>query len=67
MGGLVEKNTPLFAIKTIMRQLLELNKTTSMQEREQKILQRITEESMRLMIPLLNDIFAVKVSSISQL
>ncbi len=67
MGGLVEKNTPLFAIKTIMRQLLELNKTTSMQEREQKILQRITEESMRLMLPLLNDIFAVKVSSISQL
>ena len=62
MGGLVEQNTPFFTVKTLIARLLELDSCKNIHEREQLILQHITDEEMRKFLPLLNDILVLKVT-----
>ncbi len=57
----MEKNTPFFTVKTLITRLLELDSCKNIHEREQLILQHITDDDMRLMLPLLNDILIMKV------
>ena len=60
-GGLVEQNTPFFTVKTLITRLLELDSCKNIHEREQLILQHVTDEEMRNFLPLLNDILVLKV------
>lgn len=62
MGGLVEQNTPFFTVKTLIARLLELDSCKNIHEREQLILQHITDDEMRKFLPLLNDILVLKVT-----
>ncbi len=57
----MEKNTPFFTVKTLITRLLELDSCKNIHEREQLLLQHITDDDMRLMLPLLNDILIMKV------
>lgn len=61
LGGLVEQNTPFFTVKTLITRLLELDSCKNIHEREQLILQHVTDEEMRNFLPLLNDILVLKV------
>ena len=61
VGGLVEQNTPFFLVKTLIIRLLELDACKNIHDREQLILDHITDEKMRLVLPLLNDILVLKV------
>ena len=63
----MEKNTPFFTVKTLITRLLELDSCKNIHEREQLILQHITDDDMRLMLPLLNDILIMKVPLYSPL
>ena len=61
IGGLVEKNTPFFTVKTLITRLLELDSCKNIHEREQLILEHITDDKMKHLLPLLNDILVLKV------
>ena len=61
IGGLVEKNTPFFTVKTLITRLLELDSCKNIHEREQLVLQHITDDDLKQLLPLLNDILVMKV------
>ena len=64
VAGLVEQNTPFFAVKTLITRLLELDKCHNAHEREDLILKHVSKESnLNKMLPLLNDLLMVKVKS----
>ena len=62
IGGLIEQNTPFFTVKTLLTRLLELDTCANVHEKEQLILQLITDEDMRNFLPVLNDLLVLKVS-----
>ena len=62
IGGLIEQNTPFFTVKTLLTRLLELDTCANVHEKEQLILQLITDEDMRKVLPVLNDLLVLKVS-----
>ena len=64
VGGLVEQNTPLFTVKTLITRLLELDSCKNIHDREQLILDHVKDEQMRQLLPLLNDILVLKVTQI---
>ena len=64
IGGLVEKNTPFFTVKTLITRLLELDSCKNIHEREQLVLQHIVDDDMKQLLPLLNDILVMKVYTI---
>lgn len=61
MGGLAEQNTPFFTVKTLITRLLELDSCKNIHEREQLVLDLVTDEETRKHLPLLNDILVLKV------
>ena len=62
VAGLVEQNTPFFAVKTLITRLLELDRCHNAHEREDLILKHVSKESgLTNMLPLLNDLLMVKV------
>ena len=61
MAGIVEQNTPFFAVKTLITRLLELDICHNAHEREQLILEHVTDEDTRKNLPLINDLLMVKV------
>ena len=63
VGGLVEQNTPFFTVKTLITRLLEMDNCKNIHEREQLVLQHVVDDSMKLLLPLLNDILVLKVSN----
>ena len=62
IGGLVEQNTPFFAVKTLITRLLELDSCKNLHDREHLVLHHVTDEKMRMLLPLLNDLLVLKVS-----
>ena len=60
-GGLIEQNTPFFTVKTLLVRLLELDVCSSIHEKEQLLLEHVTDEEMRECLPLLNDLLMLKV------
>ena len=67
VGGLVEQNTPFFTVKTLITRLLELDSCKNIHDREQLILEHITDETARHLLPLLNDILVLKVNLCMQI
>ena len=61
VAGIVEQNTPFFAVKTLITRLLELDICHNAHEREQRILEHVTDENVRKNLPLINDLLMVKV------
>lgn len=61
LGGLIEQNTPFFAVKTVITRLLELDSCKNLHDREQLVLQHMTNERMKQLLPLLNDLLVLKV------
>ena len=62
VAGLVEQNTPFYAVKTLITRLLELDKCHNAHEREDLILSHVSDHpSLTNMLPLLNDLLMVKV------
>ena len=62
VAGLVEQNTPFFAVKTLITRLLDLDKCHNAHEREDLILKHVNKKSsLSSMLPLLNDLLMVKV------
>ena len=61
IGGLIEQNTPFFAVKTLITRLLELDSCKNLHDREQLVLQHVTDEKMKQLLPLLNDLLVLKV------
>lgn len=61
IGGLIEQNTPFFAVKTVITRLLELDSCKNLHDREQLVLQHMTDEKMKQLLPLLNDLLVLKV------
>uniref|UniRef100_A0A1X7VFP5 Guanylate cyclase domain-containing protein n=1 Tax=Amphimedon queenslandica TaxID=400682 RepID=A0A1X7VFP5_AMPQE len=60
MGGLIEQNVPFHTVKTLLTRLLGLDTFGSIHDKEQLILQHITDEKMRKHLPLLNDLLVLK-------
>ena len=60
-GGLIEKNTPFFTVKTLVTKLLKLDTCKNIHDREALLVSHITEPSMMEMLPLLNDLLGLKV------
>lgn len=63
IGGLIEQNTPFFAVKTLITRLLELDSCKNLHDREQLVLQHMSDEKMKQLLPLLNDLLVLKVNS----
>ena len=61
IGGLIEQNTPFFAVKTLITRLLELDSCKNLHDREQLVLQHVMDEKMKQLLPLLNDLLVLKV------
>lgn len=61
IGGLIEQNTPFFTVKTLLTRLLELDTCSNIHDKEQLILDHVTDEEMRKYLPLLNDLLMLKV------
>ena len=61
IGGLIEQNTPFFTVKTLLTRLLELDTCSNIHDKEQLILNHVTDEEMRKYLPLLNDLLVLKV------
>ena len=61
IGGLVEQNTPFFTVKSIVTKLLRIDICMNIHEREQILLESITDLELREMLPLLNDLLVLKV------
>ena len=62
VAGLIEQNTPFYAVKTLITRLLELDKCHNAHEREDLILSHVGKDSgLSNMLPLLNDLLMVKV------
>ena len=61
IGGLIEQNTPLFTVKTLLTRLLELDTCSNIHDKEQLILDHVIDEEMRKYLPLLNDLLMLKV------
>lgn len=61
MGGLVEQNTPFYTVKTIVSKLLKIDECKNIHEREELLLEHITDFNMRQLLPLLNDLLILKV------
>ena len=61
IGGLIEQNTPFFTVKTLVAKLLHIDNSKNMHEREQLLLNHITDPEMRELLPLLNDLLVLKV------
>ena len=57
----MEKNTPFFAVKTLITRLLEVDNCKNIHDREQLILEHVKTEEMRRFLPLLNDLLGLKV------
>ena len=60
-GGLIEKNTPYFTVKTLLSKLLKMDTCKNIHDREELLLNHITEPKMREKLPLLNDLLGLKV------
>ncbi len=63
IGGLIEQNTPFFTIKTLVTKLLGLDICKNIHEREQVLVELITDPDMRELLPLLNDLLILKVNT----
>ena len=61
MGGLIEQNVPFHTVKTLLTRLLGLDTCGSIHDKEELILQHITDDKMRKYLPLLNDLLVLKV------
>lgn len=61
IGGLIEQNTPFFTVKMLITRLLELDSCKNLHDREQLVLQHMTDEKMKQLLPLLNDLLVLKV------
>ena len=48
-------------MKTLITRLLELDSCKNIHEREQLVLQHVTDDTMKHLLPLLNDILVLKV------
>ena len=62
IGGLIEQNTPFFTVKTLVAKLLHIDNSKNMHEREQLLLNHVTDPDMRELLPLLNDLLVLKVA-----
>ena len=60
---MIEQNTPFFAVKTVITRLLELDSCKNLHDREQLVLQHMTNEKMKQLLPLLNDLLVLKVKT----
>ena len=64
VAGLIEQNTPFYAVKTLITRLLELDKCHNAHERENLILSHVSKDpNLSNMLPLLNDLLMVKVNA----
>lgn len=61
IGGLIEQNTPFFTVKILVTKLLQIDNCKNIHEREQVLLQHISDPEMRELLPLLNDLLVLKV------
>ena len=61
IGGLIEQNTPFFTVKILVTKLLQIDNCKNIHEREQLLLQHISDPEMRELLPLLNDLLVLKV------
>lgn len=61
IGGLVEQNTPFFTVKTLITRLLGLDNCKNIHEREQLVLEHVTDDELKKLLPLLNDLLVLKV------
>ena len=61
IGGLIELNTPFFTVKTLITRLLELDMCSNLHDKEQLVLQHVTDDEMKMTLPLLNDLLVLKV------
>ena len=67
VAGLIEQNTPFYAVKTLITRLLELDKCHNAHEREDLILSHVSKDpNLSNVLPLLNDLLMVKVLCLYQ-
>ena len=61
-GGLVEKNTPFFMARNLLLKLLEMDKCKTIHDKEEALLKKVTEPTLKERLPLLNGMLNLKVT-----
>ena len=61
VGTIDEQNTPFHVVKTLLSRLLGIDRTKTIHDREQIILDHVTTDEQHELLPLLNDLLMMKV------